>query len=100
MAKKLALVSGIPRMVDESASPAIYDESVVLVSNVNAGVNYTLPNSGSYSGDELEVYLDGQVLDSGSDFNFVGAGPTRTQVAFTFNLIIGDNIRFRKIRGA
>lgn len=99
MAKKLALVNGLPRMIDESASPAIYDESVELVSNLTTGVNYTLPNSGTYEGEEIEVYLDGQVLDSGSDFNFVGAGPTRTQVVFTFDLYIGDRLRFRRIRG-
>jgi hypothetical protein len=99
MAKKLALVSGIPRMVDESASPTIYDESVTLTSNLSTGVNYTLPASGTYEGEEIEVYLDGQVLDSGSDFNFVGAGPTRTQVVFTFDLYIGDRLRFRRIRG-
>jgi hypothetical protein len=99
MAKKLALVNGIPRMVDESASPTIYDESVTLASNLSTGVNYTLPASGTYEGEEIEVYLDGQVLDSGADFNFVGAGPTRTQVVFTFDLYIGDRLRFRRIRG-
>lgn len=99
MAKKLALVNGIPRMVDESASPTIYDESVTLGSNLTTGTNYTLPNSGTYEGEEIEVYLDGQVLDSGSDFNFVGSG-TKTQVVFTFDLITGDRLRFRKIRGA
>lgn len=99
MAKKLALVSGIPRMVDESATPAIYDESVNLVSTLTAGTNYTLPNSGTYEGEELEVILDGQTLDSGSDYNFVGSG-TKTQVVFTFDLLSGDRLRFRKIRGA
>lgn len=99
MAKKLALVNGLPRMVDESASPAIYDESVDLVGTLSAGTPYTLPNSGSYEGEEIEVFLDGQTLDSGSDFNFVGAGPTRTQVSFTFDLLAGDRLRFRKIRG-
>ncbi len=99
MAKKLALVSGVPRMVDESSSPTIYDESVTLVSPLNTGTPYTLPNSGSYVGEELEIMLDGQVLDSGADYAFVGSG-TKTQVQFTFNLLAGDNIRFRKIRGA
>lgn len=99
MAKFLRIANGYPRAFDEAASSAIYDESVTLVSNVTTGVNYTLPNSGNYVGDELEVYLDGQVLDSGSDFNFVGSG-TKTQVVFTFDLIIGDRLRFRKIRGA
>jgi hypothetical protein len=99
MAYVLRVATGYPRHFTESASPTIYDESVALASPVNAGVSYTLPNSGSYEGDELEIYLDGQVLDSGLDFTFVGTG-VKTQVQFTFNLLAGDNIRFRKIRGA
>lgn len=99
MGKFLRLVNGYPRMVDEAASSTIYDESVDIGSTISTGTPYTLPSSGEYEGDELEVYLDGQVLDSGSDFNFVGAGPTRTQVTFTFDLLAGDRLRFRKIRG-
>lgn len=99
MATFLKIVNGYPRLVNESASQPIYDESVLIVTPVTSGVPYTLPNSGNYEGEELEIMLDGQVLDSGADYNFVGAGPTRTQVSFTFNLVAGDNIRFRKIRG-
>lgn len=98
MANFLRTSNGYPRLFAESSSPTIYDESVDLVGTLSTGTPYTLPSSGSYTGDELEVYLDGQVLDSGSDFNFVGAGPTRTQVAFTFDLHAGDRLRFRKIR--
>lgn len=86
-------------MIDESASSPIYDESVNIVGTVTTGTPYTLPNSGDYEGEELEIMLDGQVMDSGSDYNFVGAGPTRTQVSFTFDLLAGDRLRFRKIRG-
>lgn len=99
MGKFLRLVNGIPRSVDESNSSTIYDESVDLVATLSTGTPYTLPNSGNYVGDELEIYLDGQVLDSGSDFNFVGSG-TKTQVSFTFDMLAGDRLRFRKIRGA
>jgi hypothetical protein len=99
MSNFLTIVNGYPRLVPEAGSSAIYDQSVVLVSPVSTGTPYTLPASGNYVGDELEVYLDGQVLDSGSDFTFVGSG-TKTQVTFTFDLLAGDNIRFRKIRGA
>lgn len=98
MSNFLRISNGYARLLSEN-SITIYDESVILASNVTSGSNYTLPNSGSYTGEELEIMLDGQVLDSGSDYSFVGAGPTRTQVSFTFDLIIGDNLRFRKIRG-
>lgn len=100
MAKKLALVNGLPRMVDESASPTIYDESLDIISPVASGSPVTLPNSGFYSGDELEIYLNGQVLDSGADFSFVGTGDNKTQVTFGFELLPPDRLRFRKIRGA
>lgn len=99
MSNFLSIVNGYPRLVSESASTPIYDQSVVINSTITAGTNYTLPLGGTYSGDELEVMLDGQVLDSGSDFNFVGSGSSKTQVQFTFDLLAGDNLRFRKIRG-
>lgn len=99
MANFVRVTNGYLRLAAETADPTIYDQSVDLVSPVTTGTSYTLPSSGSYVGDELEVYLDGQVLDSGSDFNFVGSG-TKTQVVFTFDLVAGDRLRFRKIRGA
>lgn len=99
MSNFLRISNGYARLLAEAGNTTIYDESVTLASNVTSGSNYTLPNSGSYQGEELEIMLDGQVLDSGADYSFVGAGPTRTQVSFTFDLIIGDNLRFRKIRG-
>ena len=99
MANFLSIVNGYPRLVSEAASTPIYDQSVVIGSTITAGTNYTLPLGGTYSGDELEIMLDGQVLDSGNDFNFVGSGPAKTQVQFTFDLLAGDNLRFRKIRG-
>lgn len=100
MGKFLRIVNGYPRAFDEGSATTIYDQSVDLVGTLTTGTAYTLPASGTYEGDELEVILDGQTLDSGSDFNFVGAGPTRTQVSFTFDLLAGDRLRFRKIRGA
>lgn len=99
MAKFLTIVNGYPRLSDETAPPTIYDVSIDILANVTTGTSYTLPSSGTYVGDELEIYLDGQVLDSGSDFNFVGSG-TKTQVTFTFDILIGDRLRFRKIRVA
>ncbi len=98
MGKFLRLIGGLPRQADEGSASAIYDESVTIASPVTTGDDYTLPNSGSYEGEELEIFLDGQVLDSGVDYNFVGSG-VKTQVEFTFDLLVGDRLRFRKIRG-
>ena len=44
-----------------------------------------------YTDEELEVYLDGNRLYSVFDYNTVST----TQVQFTFDLIVGDYLRFR-----
>ena len=99
MGKFLRLTNGVPRSFDEASSTPIYDQSIDVGSIITTGTPVTLPASGTYDSQELEVYLNGQVLDDVADYNFVGSVP-RTQVAFTFQLEIGDKIRFRKIRGA
>lgn len=111
MAKFLRLSNGVPRSFNESVSVAIYDERLTVVSGapadsnevtgpINAGVNITLPDSGTYEGLELQIYLNGDRLEAVADYAYVGAGPTRTQVQFTFGLVVGDTIDFVKQRGA
>ena len=99
MAKKLALVNGLPRMVEETASVTIYDQTYTVVSDIGTGVPVTLPSGGTYTSEELEVRLNGVRMDSGIDYNFVGS-PPRTQVAFKFDLVIGDQLNFRVDRPA
>jgi len=96
---KLALVSGIPRMVAEAAAVTIYDQTYDVVSGITTGVSVTLPSAGTYTGEELEIRLNGVRMDSGIDYNFVGS-PPRTQVQFTFDLVIGDQLNFRVDRPA
>lgn len=99
MAKKLALVSGVPRMVEESASlPSIYRATYAVGSTISTGTPVTLPAAETYSSDELEIDLNGVGLDVVTDYNYVGAGPSRTQVTFTFDLVAGDEIGFKKMR--
>lgn len=103
---KLELVNGIPRMQPEAANPAIYDETIEIVSSgattgqlngpITAGTPVTLPNSRTYVGDELEVYLDGDRLKPVFDYNYNSS----TTVTFTFELKAGDVIRFRIDRNA
>ena len=99
MGKFLRIVNGVPRSFDEASSTPIYDQAIDIASQITTGTPVTLPAGGTYDSQELEVYFNGQVLDDVTDYNFVGSAP-RTQVAFTFQLEIGDKIRFRKIRGA
>lgn len=74
--------------------PAIYDESITISSPTVTGTPITLPTSQTYSNSELEVYLNGVRQEDTYDYTFIGTIP-RTQVAFTFDLVSGDIIRFR-----
>jgi hypothetical protein len=106
MANFLKISNGVPRSAAETANMPIYDETLELVSSspisgqilgpILTGAAVTLPNSGFYTGDELEVYLNGKRLYDVYDYNYYSS----TQTSFTFDLIVGDVIRFRKDRPA
>lgn len=114
MAKFLRLFNGVPRHFDEAATTTIYDQELTVVSGspangnqiqatagntIPSGTSITLPQSGTYSGAELQILLNGQMLEAVFDYNYVGVG-TRTQVQFTFDLVVGDRINFRIDRAA
>lgn len=104
MGKFLRLSNGVPRSFQESSSLTIYDQSLTVVASgaganqingpVNAGVNVTLPGGQTYTAAELQIYLNGDRLESIFDYSYV-ASPPRTQVQFTFQLVVGDRIDFR-----
>lgn len=97
MAYLVNMVNGVPHLVN-AGSANIYDEIITLGSNITSGTPVTLPNSGTYTDKDLEVYLRGQRLSPVLDYNYVGSAP-RTQVTFTFDLftdaVSPDVIRFR-----
>lgn len=103
---KLELINGLPRMTAEAGAPTIYDETLTVVSSgagageingpISAGVPIALPSGKTYTGDELEVYLDGDRLTPVFDYTF----DSSTEVAFTFEIKVGDVIRFRIDRSA
>lgn len=104
MAKFLRLSNGVPRSFDESASLTIYDQSLTVVASgaganqingpVTAGTSVTLPGSQTYTSAELQIYLNGDRLEPVFDYTYVGS-PLRTQVQFTFDLVVGDRVDFR-----
>lgn len=106
MAKKLELLLGIPRMTNESSSPAIYDQTLKVVTSspgageiagpISAGTPVTLPSGQTYTSNELEMYLSGNRLIPVFDYSHTSS----TSVSFTFQLIVGDVIRFRVDRSA
>lgn len=99
MAKKLELINGLPVMQDEAAAGTPYDESIYYASGLAANTNITLPNSGSYTSNaakDIIVVLNNRLVESGRDFDVVGAGPTYTQIKFIYDLTDDSVVRFRK----
>lgn len=100
MAKFLRLSNGVPRSFDESGSPAIYDRTISILASgavspdlngpISAGTNITLPSGQTYTGEELQVYLNGLRLDDVLDYNTTSS----TQIQMTFSLEAGDKLRF------
>lgn len=96
----------------QALAGAIYDQKLTIVASgatgnqingpVSAGTAVTLPNSGSYTASELQVYLNGQLLfiGTGNDWQTSGAGPSYTALVFGDNLQVGDTIHFVKLRSA
>lgn len=98
MAKVLQIVNGVPRMTTLAIADSTYDETLVVnAGGITTGTPITLPNSGSYTGDELEVFLNGQFLEPVIDFNIEGVSPPYTQISLTFDVNEGERLRFRKI---
>jgi hypothetical protein len=99
MGKFLRLINGLPVMQDEASTLPSYDESIYYSSGLVANTNITLPNSGSFSSasaKDLLVILNDRVVESGRDFDVVGAGPTYTQIKFIYNLSNDSVVRFRR----
>ena len=86
-------------MQDEASTLPSYDESIYYSSGLVANTNITLPNSGSFSSasaKDLLVILNDRVIESGRDFDVVGAGPTFTQIKFVYDLSNDSVVRFRR----
>ena len=80
-----------------TTSGLIYNETLVIgAGGVSTGVAVSLPNSGNYLGEELQVNLNSSPLENGADYEYVGSG-VKTQVAFTFDLVENDEITFEKV---
>lgn len=97
MSRAVTIIDGIPRLRGVYASsPEIYDESFAVgVGGINTGVGITLPNSQAYQGAELQVFLNGVAMEYGNDYTYVGETLLKTQISFLFDLIEGDQVRFR-----
>lgn len=81
--------------VDTGGADFVYEEVYDVVSDIPAGTPITLPSGGTYTSDDLEVWLNGQGLVSIEDYNYVGS-PVRSQIEMTFDLVGGvDKIKFR-----
>lgn len=98
--------NGVLRSFQESNSLTIYDQPLTVVASgagagqingpITAGTPVTLPLGKTYTAYELEVYLNGQRLEDSIDYSFNSS----TTVAFTFDIVVGDLLRFRIDRPA
>lgn len=104
----MTMVGGIPKMqeVTATASLSYYLGSYTVVSGTpgsgeigpkEVDQQVFLPDSGTYLGDELEVYLNGQVLRKNYDFQYSAETPTKTYIIIQTELVAGDYITFRKV---
>jgi hypothetical protein len=103
---KLQLINGLPRMASENSAPTVGGEYFDVVvsgasgqnqrneAQVTASTPVTIPNSATYTDNELIVLVNNIPQDNLLDFNWVGTAP-RTQIFFTYNLKAGDHVRFR-----
>jgi hypothetical protein len=106
MPKFLQLIGGLPVMTEVVVVGNTPLETVLdiiagtpgngneLQGPITAGVAMTIPDSITYSDIDLQVFLNGQQADPVKDFNYEGAG-SRTQISFTFQLEVGDELTFR-----
>lgn len=104
MGNFLRLSAGVARSTAETAAPVIYDQSLTVVASgaganqingpVTAGTSVTLPSSETYTAAELQIHLNGDRLEPTFDYAYVGS-PPRSQVQFTFDLVVNDRIDFR-----
>lgn len=106
----LALVNGFPRTQTFTVSlPNIYDQSISIVSSgtppssltgpVTNGTAITLPASGVYTVSSgvanMDMFLNGDRLEYGIDWNTSGAGPNFTAFVLTLDLVVGDRVDLR-----
>lgn len=93
MAKVLKLVNGLFRY--EELTPSVYEGVFVASGTVTAGTSVTLPESATYTDEDLSIYFNGQRLNYTEDYTYVGS-PPRTQVQFTFDIYDGEIVTFRR----
>ena len=95
MAKTISVIAGIPTVIEvQDLLDPVYSETYSPVATVTSGTAVDLPESQTYTGDELSIYRNGQRLDYIVHYTYVGSAP-RTQVLFTFDLKTSDDITFR-----
>jgi hypothetical protein len=98
LASFLRLSNGVARSFPEFSSTSIYEATYVVSGTLTTGTNISLPSSQTYNSTELEVHLNGQFLEPGIDYNYIGTVP-RTQISFTFDLLNAERVLFLMTRG-
>jgi hypothetical protein len=97
LANFLRLSNGVARSFAESSATPMYEATYVVSGTLTTGTAISLPSSQTYNSTELEVHLNGQFLEPGVDYNYVGTIP-RTQISFTFDLLNAERVLFLMTR--
>lgn len=93
----MTVVAGAPADDNEITGPVVALTTVTIPENSR---NSDLQESYVVGEADLEVYLNGNRLQSGLDFNEIGApGADSTDVEFTFQLEVDDVLIFTKLAG-
>lgn len=83
------------RFVKQGDLSVVYDQVIEVPNGGYApGQNVTLPLGRTYIDVELQVYLDGQFLEPGEDYIYIGSAP-RTQIQLIPELFETERLRFR-----
>jgi len=81
----------------EGDPTVIYDDVWVVPSGgYTTGDPIDVPNSGSFYGKEMKIYINGQFAEALYDYNAVGSAPY-TQISVLADLFAKERVRFRKI---
>ncbi len=95
----LVLEAGIPKMRNaEAVIEPVYSEDYDVTETITAGTPISLPNAGTFNGIELKVSLNGLLMTTPGDYIPIGSSAPYSQISFTFDLVSGDSVLFRKDR--
>jgi hypothetical protein len=88
----VVVVSGAPADDNEITGPVAIDTEITLPFDSR---NFENARFYPYGSGLLQVFLNGQLLDTGNDYVEVGPGPTSNKIQIKIPLVVDDELTFR-----